>query len=115
MGPSDLNGQEQDLERHCLASKLTHLMDSTSNHVQANISPFIGRLGASGRGGISRDASNKDVLKEQPDAAPLMSVAEQFSLWPFLTAALWKAALMEGIDTADAKYDNTRNLEWKPP
>lgn len=70
---------------------------SISSDAQVNISPFIGRLGASGRGGLRRNSSNEDLLKALPDAAPLMSVSEQFALRPFLTTALWKAALMEGV------------------
>ena len=68
-----------------------------NNTSEANISPFIGRLGGNGVGTVSRCSSNSDLLKAVPDAAPLMSLRDQFNLRPFLTIGLWKAALMEGV------------------
>lgn len=62
-----------------------------------DIPPFVGRLGGNGTATVDRCSSNEDLLKSFPDAAPLMSLSETFSVQPFLTVGLWKSALMEGM------------------
>jgi hypothetical protein len=64
---------------------------------QVNTAPFIGRLGGNGEVSLSRNASTEEVLKDIPDATPLMTLAQVFDLRPFHTIGLWKAALMEGM------------------
>jgi hypothetical protein len=70
--------------------------DASSNP-KIDIPPFVGRLGGNGAATVTRCSTNEDLLKSVPDAAPLMSLRETFSLQPFLTVGLWKSALMEGM------------------
>lgn len=73
--------------------------DDTQRSADANVVPFVGRLGGNGIDIVSRNAANETLLKDVPDAAPLMSLQDQFSLRPFWTIGLWQSALMEGIGT----------------
>ena len=60
--------------------------------------PFIGRLGGNQGFVLDRhNAANAEILKEQPDSAPCMTLREQFDLRGFRSLGLWKAALIEGI------------------
>lgn len=59
---------------------------------------FVGRVGGNQLFTVDRqDAANAAVLAKEPDAAPGMTLSEQFDLKPFTTVRLWKAALMEGM------------------
>lgn len=90
------SGRTQDLETHELNDSNLGISPDVGQ-AEVNISPFVGRVGGGGTGCLTRNSSNEELLKALPDAAPLMSLSEQFSLRPFLTAGLWKAALMEGV------------------
>ncbi|PMD22487.1 aquaporin-like protein [Hyaloscypha hepaticicola] len=60
--------------------------------------PFIGRVGGNQGFVLDRhNAANAEILKEQPDSAPCMTLREQFDLRGFRSLGLWKAALIEGI------------------
>src|ERR1700761_4375912 len=62
------------------------------------VMPFAGRLGGNQEFVVNRDdASNASILQNIPDAAPGMTLAEQFDLRPFRGISLYKAAAMEGI------------------
>ena len=64
----------------------------------ATVRPFIGRLGGNQGFVLDRhNAANADILKEQPDSAPCMTLREQFDLRGFRSLGLWKAALIEGV------------------
>jgi hypothetical protein len=69
-----------------------------SNPSRANTSPFVGRLGGNQEFVLDRnDSANAELLKEQPDAAPYMTIREQLDLNGFKNLGLWKSALIEGI------------------
>jgi hypothetical protein len=69
-----------------------------SNSSKANTNPFIGRLGGNQAFVLDRhDAANAELLKEQPDAAPYMTIRQQLDLNGFKNLGLWKAALIEGM------------------
>jgi hypothetical protein len=60
--------------------------------------PFIGRLGGNQEFVIDRhNAANAEILREQPDSAPCMTLREQFDLGGFRNLGLWKAAVIEGV------------------
>ena len=60
--------------------------------------PFIGRLGGNQGFVLDRhNTANAEILKEQPDSAPCMTLKEQFDLRGFRNLGLWKAALIEGV------------------
>jgi hypothetical protein len=60
--------------------------------------PFIGRVGGNQGFVLDRhNAANAEILKEQPDSAPCMTLREQFDLRGFRSLGLWKAALIEGV------------------
>ena len=59
---------------------------------------FAGRLGGNQLFTLSRsDEADRKALAEEPDAAPDMSLKEQFDLRPFRSVGIWKAAIIEGI------------------
>jgi hypothetical protein len=62
-----------------------------------NVRPFVGRLGGQGSSVVSPDGPDAELLKSIPDAAPNMTLAQQFDLRSFRCLALWKAAVMEGM------------------
>jgi hypothetical protein len=69
-----------------------------SNPSRANTRPFVGRLGGNQEFVVDRnDSANAELLKEQPDAAPYMTIREQLDLNGFKNLGLWKSALIEGI------------------
>jgi hypothetical protein len=69
-----------------------------SNPSRANTNPFIGRLGGNQEFVLDRhDAANAELLKEQPDAAPYMTIRQQLDLNGFKSLGLWKSALIEGM------------------
>jgi hypothetical protein len=60
--------------------------------------PFIGRVGGNQGFVLDRhNAANAEILKEQPDSAPCMTLREQFDPRGFRSLGLWKAALIEGV------------------
>ena len=94
---SERNGP--DLENFAMSRTPRDRIERSSMPADVDIPPFVGRIGGNGAAVISRCSSNEDILKNVPDAAPLMSLADLLSLKPFLTIALWKSALMEGVGT----------------
>ena len=65
---------------------------------QISSAPFTAQLGANQAFVLDRsDADNAFKLQDTPDAAPGMTLTEQFDLRPFRTLTLWKAALAEGV------------------
>jgi len=69
-----------------------------SNPSRTNTTPFVGRLGGNQEFVLDRnDSANAELLKEQPDAAPYMTIREQLDLKGFKNLGLWKSALIEGI------------------
>lgn len=97
MKSNEYLAQARDLEGDRDQRHSDNMTDSSTDRTQVDILPFIGRLGASGTGSLPRNSYNEDFLKALPDAAPLMTLSDQFALRPFLTIGLWKAALMEGV------------------
>jgi glycerol uptake facilitator-like aquaporin len=67
------------------------------DHDSLNTAPYIGRLGANGTGAITRFDGDQKLLLAAPDAAPFMTLAEQFDMRPFMTWDLWRAAVTEGF------------------
>jgi hypothetical protein len=66
--------------------------------LKSNAAPFVGRIGGNQVFVLNRDdSSNAEVLQDAPDAAPGMTIAEQFDLRPLRSIGLWKAAIMEGM------------------
>jgi len=62
--------------------------------------PFIGRLGGNQEFVLDRhNVANAEILREQPDSAPCMTLREQFDLQGFRSLGLWKAAAIEGFGT----------------
>jgi hypothetical protein len=62
--------------------------------------PFIGRLGGNQEFVLDRhNAANAEILREQPDSAPCMTLREQFDLQGFRSLGLWKVAVLEGFGT----------------
>ncbi|KAJ8607850.1 hypothetical protein MRB53_040043 [Persea americana] len=69
-----------------------------SPRARASAPAFIGRLGGNQEFIVDRhDATNATIVAKEPDAAPGMTLREQFDLAPFLTPGLWKAAAVEGF------------------
>lgn len=67
-------------------------------YLEPAIPPFAGRLGGNQDFIVDRnDPKNVDVLEKVPDAAPCMTLAEIFDLRGFLSADLWKFAMLECI------------------
>ena len=59
---------------------------------------FAGRIGGNQVFVLDRENDgNAEILKQQPDAAPGMSLGQQFDVRPFRSIGLWKAAMIEGI------------------
>ncbi|KAF2153672.1 MIP transporter [Myriangium duriaei CBS 260.36] len=59
------------------------------------VAPFAGRLG--GNQQFVADQGNEGLLEKDPDAAPGMTLREQFDLRQFRTWSLWKSAMVEGM------------------
>lgn len=75
-----------------------HTVLSNSPSYNTTTRPFIGRLGGNQEFVLDRhNAANADILREQPDSAPCMTLKEQFDLRGFRNIGLWKAALIEGV------------------
>ncbi|KAI9041857.1 aquaporin-like protein [Aspergillus affinis] len=64
----------------------------------STIPPFAGRLGGNQDFVVDRnDPRNEKVLEKVPDAAPCMTLREVFDFRGFLSADLWKFALLECV------------------
>lgn len=60
--------------------------------------PFIGRLGGNQAFVLDpNNAANASTLKLEPDAAPGMTLQQQFDLRGFKSIGIWKAAMMESV------------------
>jgi glycerol uptake facilitator-like aquaporin len=88
----------QYLGQHLGIHQISHHLHQFNNS-DVNSAPFIGRLGWNGIASVKRNSTNAELLREVPDAAPLMPLKAMLSPRPFLSLALWKAALMEGMGT----------------
>lgn len=65
---------------------------------RSSVLPFVGRLGGNQAAVLDRrDERNQKFLQQAPDAAPYMSLQQQFDPKPFLALGLWNAALIEGV------------------
>lgn len=99
--PTSLSAAQSDVEKtmDSVQSANSTVESTRSGHVlRSNPQPFIGRLGGNQEFVLDRsDAANAPILKELPDAAPYMSMREQFDLRPFRSPGLWKAAIVEGV------------------
>lgn len=72
---------------------------------------FIGRLGGFQQFVVNRhDAGNGALLAKDPDAAPGMTLAEQFDLRPFATPDLWKAAVMSELHSSSSLKAQENNM-----
>lgn len=59
---------------------------------------FSGRIGGNQSYTVDRnDDANSALLAYEPDAAPGMSLQQQFDLRQFRNLGLWKAAMIEGF------------------
>jgi hypothetical protein len=90
---------EKDLDGHSSSRLDQPPTFSSRKHIYRGYSaPFSGRLGGNQAFILDRDnASNAAILQNAPDAAPGMTLAEQFDLRPFRSIGLWKAAVLEGM------------------
>jgi hypothetical protein len=98
--PMDSNGNSSRTDVENNASRDGNRSDSIVKVPSYNTTtkPFIGRLGGNQGFVLDRhNAANAEILKEQPDSAPCMTLREQFDLRGFRSLGLWKAALIEGI------------------
>jgi len=97
--PSGAQDVEKDLNDHSSGRFDQPPALSSRKHIYRSYSvPFIGRLGGNQAFILDRDnTSNAAILQQAPDAAPGMTLAEQFDLRPFRSIGLWKAAAIEGM------------------
>jgi len=97
--PSSTPDVEKDLKDHSPGRHdQAHTLPSTQHTNICNTVPFAGRLGGNQAFILDRDdVSNAAILQDVPDAAPGMTLAEQFDLRPLRNIGLWKAAIMEGM------------------
>lgn len=66
---------------------------------------FAGRIGGNQIFTVNRhDEASRKLLAKEPDAAPGMTLKEQFDLRPFRTVGLWKAAIVEGVGEAQFHF-----------
>lgn len=73
------------------------------SHLHGQPIAFIGRLGGNQAFVVDRnDPRYTRELAKEPDAAPGMTLKQQFDMRPFLTMGLWKAAAIEGFGTSRA-------------
>ncbi|KAG8527090.1 uncharacterized protein KY384_008519 [Bacidia gigantensis] len=84
------------------------LADTTQSSLTPYIKPFAGRLGGVQDFVLDRsDPANASILQETPDAAPLMSLRETFSLRGFRSRDMWEAAVIEGLGSMLLVYLTT--------
>ncbi len=96
----DSNGNSTRIDVENNASRDTNRSNFIAKDPSYNTTtrPFIGRVGGNQGFVLDRhNAANAEILKEQPDSAPCMTLREQFDLRGFRSLGLWKAALIEGI------------------
>ena len=66
-----------------------------NSHTKTASSSFAGRIGGNQAFIVDRhDGSNTALLRNEPDAAPGMSLKEQLDIRPFRAVGLWKAAMV---------------------
>lgn len=90
--PPELPSQEK-----TKSAPFAHILNKHRGLAKGGSTPFVGRLGGNQAFVLDRNELDSAVLKAEPDAAPGMSLKEQFDLRPFQTIGLWKAAFMEGV------------------
>lgn len=97
--PSGAQDVEKDLNDHLPRRVDQPPALSSRKHVYRSYSvPFAGRIGGNQAFILDRDnAADAPTLQNAPDAAPGMTLAEQFDLRPFRSIGLWKAAAIEGM------------------
>ncbi|PLB48635.1 aquaporin-like protein [Aspergillus steynii IBT 23096] len=72
--------------------------DEQQGQLTPSIPPFAGRMGGNQDFIVDRnDPRNEKVLEKVPDAAPCMTLQEVFDFRGFLSADLWKFALLECV------------------
>ena len=72
---------------------------------EPTVTPFAGRLGGNQAFVVDpNDESNQKLLREDPDAAAGMKLAQQFDLRQFRQLGLWKAAVTEGVGTSPSIF-----------
>lgn len=72
--------------------------DEQQGPLTPSIPPFAGRVGGNQDFVVDRnDPRNEKVLEKVPDAAPSMTFHEVFDFRGFLSADLWKFALLECV------------------
>lgn len=75
-----------------------HEHDEQKRQLTPSIPPFAGRMGGNQDFVVDRnDPRNEKVLERVPDAASCMTMQEVFDLRGFLSADLWKFALLECV------------------
>jgi hypothetical protein len=66
--------------------------------LKAGVTPFAGRLGGNQEFIVNPyDPENEALIKQIPDAAPLISLKAILDLRGLREPELWKAAVMEGV------------------
>lgn len=88
------------------SSTFSRIFEKHPTLARGGSTPFIGRLGGNQEFVLNRDDADSAVIRSQPDAAPGMSLKEQFDLKPFTTPGLWKAAVIEGVGKMHSCYSN---------
>jgi hypothetical protein len=90
--------KDLDIRQHMVATNSEPQETVSTAAIQKSVSePFAGRLGGNGAFVVDRDATNASLLRDTPDAAPCMTLAEQLDLRPFRKIGLWKSAALEGM------------------
>lgn len=75
--------------------RLEWLKNNSRDNIQTG-HPFVGRIGANQAFVLDpNDAANASALEREPDAAPGMTLKQQFDLRGFTNISLWKAAIAE--------------------
>ena len=75
-----------------------HVVRPGHNRHPAMSTSFAGRLGGNQEFTVKRhDNASSEILAIEPDAAPGMTLKQQFNLTPFRTLGLWKSAMIEGF------------------
>jgi hypothetical protein len=69
--------------------------------LKAGVTPFAGRLGGNQEFIVNPyDPENEALIKQIPDAAPLISLKAIFDLRGLREPRIWKAAVMEGVGSS---------------
>jgi glycerol uptake facilitator-like aquaporin len=100
-----LRPTENDVEKQPYAFAQKSQQQLKGDDAQSSAAPFVGRIGGNQAFVLDRtNASHISLLQDIPDAAPNMTIAEQFDLKGFKCAGVWKAALVEGMGTLMLVY-----------